>query len=116
MSQTSTWCTLVISHNVLSYFITFADVEPYTILVQYSLIFSAIFPMGTHCNPADALATITIDGVSETGFDLPDVWCAADGPIDLTDYTAVGGGSYALVTAPEVSMEQPIHLYPMSAT
>ncbi len=94
----------VINNNVLSYFITFADVEPYTILVQYSLDLVVPFPIGTPCNPADALATITIDGVSETGFDLPDVWCAADGPIDLTDYTAVGGGSYALVTAPEVSI------------
>ncbi|HRK29043.1 MAG TPA: HYR domain-containing protein [Chitinophagales bacterium] len=94
----------IINNDVLSYFIVFADVEPYTILVQYSLGNIAPFPVGTPCNPTPAIAAITINGTDETGYDLPDVWCAADGPINLLNYTAVGGGSYALTTAPEVSI------------
>ncbi|HRI26793.1 MAG TPA: hypothetical protein PK239_17345, partial [Chitinophagales bacterium] len=42
-------------------------------------------------------AIITITGATETGFDLPDAWCAGES-FDLSDYTALGGGEWTLAT------------------
>ena len=34
-----------------------------------------------------------------------DEWCVSDGAIDLTQFTAVGGGTYALETSPETALD-----------
>lgn len=97
--------TPTITNNVLNYQISFADVSPYIITVEYDLDDSSgLFPEGSPCNPAPQQAQVIIHGATEIGFDLPDTWCVSDGVIDLTNYTAMGGGIYSLVTNPEVSI------------
>ncbi|MBK8470784.1 MAG: hypothetical protein IPL33_00385 [Sphingobacteriales bacterium] len=90
-----------ISNDVLTYSIGFSDVAPYQVTVEYSL---PPLSLGGVCDPLPSTGVITITPSSETGFDLPDVWCVSSGVIDLTQYTTVGGGTYALLTAPEVSI------------
>ncbi|HRI26426.1 MAG TPA: HYR domain-containing protein [Chitinophagales bacterium] len=89
-----------ISNNTLSYQISFADVPPYTINIQYSLDpILNVFNPGL-CNPAPDIAILTITDVTETGFDLPDSWCVANGAIYLPNFTTLGGGTYSLLDNP----------------
>ncbi len=80
--------------NQLVYTIIPSGTPPYTIDVEYTVTGgSATAP----CFTTSTIATIVITGATETGFDLPDAWCA-EGDFDLNDYTAVGGGEWTLVT------------------
>ena len=84
--------TASISNNTLTYVIN-SDIltDEYTLTVSYSLDdLSGLEGAVNGCNPAATEAVITITSTQETGFDLPDEYCEADYPIDLTMYTADG--------------------------
>jgi len=96
--------TPTITNDVLNYQISFADVPPYQITVQYDLApIGGVFDPGP-CNPLPSTAVITITNTTETGFDLPDTWCVSSGPINLANYTTIGGGAYSLITSPEIPL------------
>jgi len=96
----------VINNNTLSYQISFSDVPPYQITIQYALdTILNVFNPGD-CNPAPQTAVLTITNTAETGFDLPDSWCVQDGAIYLPTYTQVGGGTYSLVDNPATAFDE----------
>ncbi|QQS29899.1 MAG: hypothetical protein IPM47_02795 [Sphingobacteriales bacterium] len=86
--------TLSPSGTQLVYTILPSGTPPYTIEVEYTVTGgSATVP----CATTTTVATIVITGATETGYDLPDAWCA-EGDFDLSAYTAVGGGEWTLIT------------------
>jgi hypothetical protein len=93
--------TPTINNGILSYQISFSDVQPYQITIQYSLPATGT---GFGCDPAPSTAVITISGTTETAFDLPNKWCVQDGDIDLSQYVAISGGTFALTTSPETAL------------
>ena len=68
-----------VNNSTLDYQITFADVPPYQVIIQYSLnpILNVSDP--GPCNPEPSIAILTITNTTETGFDLPDTWCVEQG-------------------------------------
>ncbi|OWY21861.1 hypothetical protein B6N25_08390 [Sphingobacteriales bacterium TSM_CSS] len=95
-----------IDNNTLNYQIAFADVPPYTVTIQYTLNPIANVAAPGPCNPEPSTAVLTITDATETGFDLPDSWCVADGAIYLPNFTEIGGGTYAFVDNPNTPINE----------
>ena len=96
----------VIDNNTLTYQISFTDVPPYQITIQYALDpILNVFNPGP-CNPAPETAILTISNTMETGFDVPDSWCVQEGAIYLPNYTQIGGGTYSLIDNPATPFDE----------
>ena len=93
---TGTFAGLSPSGDQLTYLIDPTATPPYTIEVQYTLTGDAGAPAA--CDFELSVATITITGATETGFDLPSTWCEDAGDINLADFTASGGGVWYLMS------------------
>ena len=91
-SETPTFAiSASIDNDVLTYVINPTIItDEYTLTIEYSLNdYDFVGPEG-ECNPIPSQAVITIISTQETGFDLPDVFCEANFPIDLTLFTENG--------------------------
>ncbi len=86
--------TLSSSGTQLIYTILPGGTPPYSITIRYTVMGgSATAP----CATTFTEATIVITGATDSGFDLPEAWCA-EGTLDLSNYTTLGGGMWTSVT------------------
>ena len=105
---TGTFAGLSPSGDQLTYLIDPTATPPYTIEVQYTLTGDAGAPAA--CDFELSVATITITGATETGFDLPSTWCEDAGDINLADFTASGGGVWYLMSENGVNIVPPTNI------
>ncbi len=97
-----------ISNDVLTYTIPSGSLGPYSINVSYTL--TGLFGAPAPCDVATDAAVISISGATETGFDLPSTWCEDNGNINLASYTAVGGGTWYLMSENGAALVPPTNL------